>query len=98
MKKIGMYMILCLPAVLLLAGCGGNKAAEFEGLVDETIAIIKKAEPGVDVTELEDFKKTYGKTFKLMEELLELEKAGDLSDEDKKRFGDAYNKLLDVLP
>jgi hypothetical protein len=96
MKRAGVFLMLGLMVVFLLAGCGGGSSSmdQYEKLVDETIAVMKKAKAG-DLSVMADAAKLQGQLEKLQKELED--KEDDLSEKDKERLEKAYEKLVKSL-
>jgi hypothetical protein len=94
MKKMSVWFVVALMVVSLLAGCGGgSKVDQVEDLVDEGIALMKKAQSG-DLGALEEVAKLEEKLKDLMEELEENE--DDLSEAEKERLEKAVSKLMSL--
>ncbi|MDR1933393.1 MAG: hypothetical protein LBQ57_11315 [Spirochaetales bacterium] len=91
MKKMSVWFVAAFVVVSLLAGCGGSPVDRFEELVDETIALMKKAQSG-DLSAMTDAAKLQEKLEKLTRELEE--KEDTLSAEEQERLEKAMEKLL----
>jgi hypothetical protein len=92
MKKTGMWLLLGLLVVSLLAGCGGSPVDQYEKLIDEMLPLMKKAQTG-DLGAAQDIAKLQEKVQELYEKLLE----ADLSEEDQERLLKAAEKLATVF-
>jgi hypothetical protein len=92
MKKTGMWLLLGLLVVSLLAGCGGSPVDQYEKLVDKMLPLMKKAQTG-DLGALQDIAKLQEEAQEIYEKLQE----ADLSEKDQERILKVTEKLATMF-